>query len=61
MSTFNLWTPSGMLPRTLQEQDGLKCSMNIQLVTPRGSLKLIAKFHKNKSSMSQIIVNKINK
>ena len=45
MSTFNLQTPSGMLPRTLQEQDGLKCSMNIQLATPRGSLKLIAKFH----------------
>jgi hypothetical protein len=29
--------------------------------TPRGSLKLIAKFPKKKSSMSQTIVNEINK
>jgi hypothetical protein len=75
MSTFNLWTPAGTLPRTLQEQDNLKCSMNIQLATtftnvgerqlirstPRGSLKIIVKFHKRESSVSQTIVNEINK
>jgi hypothetical protein len=74
MSNFNLSTPSGTL---LGLAGWLKCNMNIQLAitftkvgerqqirsTPRGSLKLIANFHKKESSCpnSQTIVNEINK